>query len=71
MNPERRVKVARLLLWGSLAAWPATHVLMFITRPPESSWVFHVLLAISFLALVFTAWDIVNTTDVRREQEGE
>lgn len=66
-----RVRVAWVLLIGSLVGWPATHILIIVTKPPESSWVFHLLLAISWLAIALTAWDIVNTTDVREKQEGE
>jgi hypothetical protein len=42
---------------------------MILTDPPENSWVFHVLLAISFFSLIFTAIDILATTDVRRTQD--
>ena len=57
------------LLVACLIAWPATHVLMVVTDPPENSWVFHVLLGISFLALVLTAWDIIETAKARKEQQ--
>lgn len=71
-DPERRVRGA----WGLLAfccvGWPSTHALMYLTHPPENTWVFHVLLAISWLALVLTALNILATTDVRAElDEGE
>lgn len=72
MSGGFRVKLAWALLASSLIGWPATHVLMLVTKPPDaSSWVFHVLLAISWLALVLTCWDIVNTSNVREQQEDE
>lgn len=30
-----------------------------------------ILQVVSFLAITFTAWDVVQTADVRKEQEGE
>lgn len=68
-EPRHRIKLAWALLIGSLIGWPATHVLMVVTDPPEQSWVFHVLLAISWLAITLTALDLVATTDVRKEQD--
>jgi len=60
------------LLIGSLIGWPMTHILMIVTHPPDaSSWVFHVLLAISWLAIILTALDILNTVVVQRTQEEE
>lgn len=44
---------------------------MVVTDPPENSWVFHVLLAISWLAITVTMVDVIATTDVRKEQEGD
>jgi hypothetical protein len=57
------------LLTLCLIGWPSTHVAIYITKPPESSWVFHLLLAISWLALVLTAWDIIETAKVREKEE--
>ena len=71
ISPAARVRFAWGLLIFSLVGWPATHILMVVTDPPENSWVFHVLLAISWLAITLTAWDIVNTADVRREQDDD
>lgn len=71
ISPQQRVRYAKFLLAFVLGGWAATHILMVLTRPPEASWVFHVLLAISWLALALTATDIILTTDVRREQDGE
>lgn len=68
MSPAARVRFAWTLLAVCLVGWPATHVLMIVTDPPEASWVFHVLLAISWLALVLTSLDMLFTSDVRRKQ---
>lgn len=55
--------------WVCMVAWPLTHVLMIVTQPPEASWVFHLLLALSWWAMILTALNIVVTTDVRAEQD--
>ena len=68
ISPAARVRFAKCLLAFVLCGWAATHVLMVLLKPPEASWVFHVLLAISWMALALTALDILLTTDVRREQ---
>jgi hypothetical protein len=69
-DPKNRVRMALFILGFSLIGWPLTHVLMLITRPPgASSWVFHLLLALSWLAITFTCVDIAATTDTRRKVE--
>lgn len=68
-DPHLRARGAVILLCLTLVGWPATHVLIVVTKPPEASWVFHLLLALSWLALTLTCLDIAATTDVRREQE--
>jgi hypothetical protein len=70
-DPHLRHILAWILLIGSLVGWPATHILMVVTSPPESSWVFHVLLAISWLAITMTALDLLATTDVRKQHEDD
>jgi uncharacterized membrane protein len=70
-DPRLRRALALVLLVGSLIGWPATHVLIVVTHPPEASWVFHLLLALSWLALTLTALDILATTDVRVQHEEE
>jgi hypothetical protein len=67
ISPEGKIRLAAWLLRFVLIGWPATHTLMLVTDPPEQSWVFHVLLAISWLALGFTAVDVIFTTEVRKE----
>lgn len=68
--PEVRVEVAVWVLLISVLAWPSTHVLMLITKPPDlTSWAAHVLLGISWLAIIVTAFDFIATTDVRTQHE--
>lgn len=69
-DPKLRVRMAWALLICTLIGWPATHILILITKPAElASWTGHLLLAISWLAITFTALDIIATTDVRKEQD--
>lgn len=56
------------LLIASLVGWPSTHALMLVADPPENTWVFHVLLAISFLALIYGALGIIVAAEVRENQ---
>lgn len=72
LSPERRRRFALILLVLTLIGWPSTHVALLITHPAGSSdWVFHLLLALSWLALTITALDLLATTDVRAEQDDE
>lgn len=69
-DPESRVRAAFVGLCITLVGWPSTHVLMIVTQPEElTSWAGHVLLAISWAAIAYTAVDVIVTSDVRREQE--
>lgn len=69
-EPDNRVRAAWGLLWFSLVGWLASHVLLVLTHPAgASSWVFHLLLALSWQAITFTALNIIISADVRREQE--
>jgi hypothetical protein len=70
-DPKGRRALAVVLLVLSLIGWGATHVLMLITDPPENTWVFHILLAISWFAITMTAFDLFQTSDVRSEQEDD
>jgi hypothetical protein len=64
------VKGAWVLLVTALVGWPTTHVLMLMTSPAGfTSWTAHVLLAISWLAIIYTALDIIVTANVKRDQE--
>jgi hypothetical protein len=67
-EPKNRIKMALVIFFGSLIGWPATHIVMLIEQPAgTNTWVFHLLLALSWLAITFTAVDILATTDVRKE----
>lgn len=68
-DPKLRRSAAVVLLFGSLLGWPATHVLVIVLHPPESSWVFHLLLALSWFSLIWAAIGILVATDVRVQQE--
>jgi hypothetical protein len=62
MSVKRRVLIAKVMLWGSLIAWPLTHVWVFLVNgfdPFE-----HLVLALSWWAITSTAWDVVQTADV-------
>lgn len=62
MKPATRVKFAWVLLITSLIGWPLTALTVAKNEP-------FFILSLSWLAITLTAWDIVNTTDVRQEQE--
>lgn len=50
--------------------WPVTHAAMIIEHPPGASgWVFHLLLALSWLAIVYSAVGVIVSVDIKREQE--
>jgi hypothetical protein len=64
MDPSSRVRFAWFLLVTSLVGWPLT---AFTVAKDEPQFI----LGLSWLAIALTAWDVVNTTDVRKEQENE
>lgn len=71
-DPRIRLRLAMALGLCSLIGWPATHIAILIQHPAGTDgWVFHLLLALSWLAITLTAADIVATTDVRKEQDGD
>jgi hypothetical protein len=68
MSPEQRRRAAAVLLALSiLIGWPVSWVLPDIGEP----WFGRILLWISFLAITFTCADVLATTDVRAETDGE
>lgn len=69
ISPERRVQCATWLFVVSIVGWIVCHIAMVLTN--SGDWVFHVLLGLSWLAVTFTALDIIFTTDVRRQVEEE
>lgn len=72
MSPTARVRFSWVLLIGSLIGWAASHVLLIVTHPPDaSSWVFHLLLALSWFAITIGAVEALFTADVRREQDDD
>lgn len=64
MSVRWRVRLAWLLLGGSLLGWPVS-AFTFAREEPQ------VVLGLSWLAITLTAWDVVSTTDVRSKQEDE
>jgi hypothetical protein len=64
MNPKVRLYVAWTLLVGSLVLWPVSMFTFAKEEPP-------VVLSLSWFAITLTAADLVATSDVRKEQEGD
>lgn len=70
-DPKTRMRLAAVLLVVSLVCWPMTHVAILVTKPAgASSWVFHLLLALSWWAITFTALDILVNTEARTQLDG-
>lgn len=67
-EPENLVRAARWLLVYSIAGQVVSHVAVVVLKPPEASWVFHLLLALSWQAVQLTALGIIVTTDIRKRQ---
>lgn len=61
MSPVWRVRLAWVLLIGSLIGWPLS-ALTWASGEPQF------ILGLSWLAITITALDLVATTDVRSEQ---
>jgi uncharacterized membrane protein YfcA len=61
-EPANRVRLAMVLLVGSVIGWPLS-ALTFARDEPQF------ILGLSWLAITLTAVDILCTTDVRREQD--
>lgn len=61
-NAKTRLRVAWAVLAGVVIAWPLTALTIARDEP-------QVVLGLSFLALAFTAWNIVQTADVRKQQD--
>lgn len=59
-----RVVIAWVMLVGGLIGWPLSQLTIAKDEPPF-------VLALSWLAIILTAWDVLNTTDVRRQQEDD
>lgn len=67
-EPEHWVRVAWWVLAYAVVGQLASHALVVVLKPPEASWVFHLLLALSWQAVQFTALGIIVTTDIRKHQ---
>lgn len=63
MTPKLRLWLAWFLLVGSVIGWPLS-ALWFAKNEPQF------VLGLSWLAIILTAVDILNTIDVRKQQEG-
>lgn len=61
-SAKARLRVAWAVLAGVVIAWPLTAFTIARDEP-------QVVLGLSFLALAFTAWNIVQTADVRKQQD--
>lgn len=62
MDPATRVKMAWGLLIASIIGWPLSALTVAAGEP-------QFILGLSWLAITLTAWDIVCTSDVRKEQD--
>jgi hypothetical protein len=67
MDPERRLVLAKRLFVGSVVAILPTEAAI-ILFPAVG---IHIVNVLSLLAITFTAWDILQTADVRKKQEGD
>lgn len=64
VSPQGRVRFAWTILSLCVVGWPTTALTIFKNEPQG-------ILGLSWIALILTAVDILITTDVRREQEGD
>jgi fatty acid desaturase len=61
-DPKTRVRIAWVTLIVALVNWPLSQFTWASAEPPN-------ILALSWLAIIFTCWDIIATADVRKEQD--
>lgn len=64
MSPHLRLRFAWGLLVASLVGWPVTALTVAREEP-------QIVLALSWLAITLTAFDVLSTVDVRAQQEQE
>lgn len=62
MNPKNRIRMAWGLLGASLIGWPVSQFTLAKEEPPF-------ILALSWLAIILTAVDILSTQDVRKHSD--
>lgn len=63
LSPEQRLIVSAYLFWLSIVG--AIYCTLFLAKTPYE----RVLMFISWMAVTYTAWDAVNTTQVGTEVE--
>lgn len=63
-KPEMRMKMATVLLIGSVIGWPITALTVFSKEPQG-------ILGLSWLAVILTAIDILSTQDVRNKADDD
>lgn len=68
-EPAHWVRCAWWVLWYAIVGQIASHAAIVILKPPESSWVFHLVLALSWQAVQISALTVIVTTRIREEQE--
>lgn len=68
-EPANWVRVSWWVLIYAIAGQLVSHPAIIVTDPPENSVVFHLLLALSWQAVQFSALTIIVTTDIRKRQE--
>lgn len=61
---KARLVAAWALLFGAVIGWPLSQLTIARHEPPFT-------LALSWLAIILTAADLLSTTDVRRQKEEE
>lgn len=64
MPPRHRIRLAWILLIGSLIGWPVSALTLAAGEP-------QFVLGLSWLAIALTALDVLFTADVRDQQDGE
>jgi uncharacterized membrane protein YfcA len=64
MSPRTRRRFAALMLVASLVGWPLSALTLARSEP-------QFILGLSWLAITFTALDLLFTSDVRVEQEND
>lgn len=60
LTSKWKLRIAWISIWASLIFWPPA--MLLLDEPP-------VILSLSFLAITYTAWDIVSTSDSGAELE--
>jgi hypothetical protein len=64
MSPQNRVRLAGVIFFGALIAWPVTAFTVYKNEPQG-------VMALSWVGILLVAVVLWATTDVRREQDEE